>query len=229
MPTLAADGFRCHAVDLLGHGESDKPEDPEYYDYRQIYTSLETWLQNLKDPPPYILVGHSLGGHLSLQYTLRNPTNVRSMVLIDPFYSAAQLSPWLRIFSRRPSLGARALQVVPLEVIDTLLGWDPINTKAFSPQTRFQIAVDYKRASPNILNITSTIPDLQPELENISIPSLVIWGEKDLTLDPRSFTTLVSTIQSAKGHAICECGHQPHIGEPEQVNQIILDFISQFN
>jgi pimeloyl-ACP methyl ester carboxylesterase len=225
MPDLAKAGYRALAVDLLGHGESVKPESSDVYTSGRIYAALEGWMAGLKDRPPFILIGHSLGGFLCLNYALRYPHRVSAMALIDPVYSPKQLSPLLRWLNRRPALGVKALQVVPLKVIDTLLGWDPISAPHFPPDVRWQIAVDYKRASPHILFIPRTIPDLTPELERIETQTLVMWGEKDLTLAPGTFSKLVADLPNACGHPIPGSGHQPHIGNPDLVNRLILDFL----
>lgn len=225
MPALASAGYRALAVDLLGHGESIKPEDPRLYTCKHIYAALEEWIDDLEDGPPYTLVGHSLGGYMSMRYALRHPDKVHALVLLDPLYSPEQLSPLLRWLNRRPIWGVNALQVVPLKVIDTLLGWDPISAPHFSPQARWQIAIDYKRASPHILHIPHTVTDLTPDLIHIHPSSLVIWGSKDLTLKPSSFPALVATLPNASGHPIPRAGHQPHIGQPHLVNRLVLDFI----
>jgi pimeloyl-ACP methyl ester carboxylesterase len=228
-PALAAVGFRVLAVDLPGHGDSIKPEDAHAYTLETLYTYLEEWIADLDAPPPYDLVGHSLGGYLGLLFAMRQPEKVRCLELISPLYSPSQLSPFLRLFRHRPELGARVLRRVPLSVIDHLLAWDPINLSGFSPQARRQIAIDYKRASPHILNIVRYLPDLTGELDRVQAPCQVIWGEKDLTLRPSSFPALVARLPEATGHPIARSGHQPHIGRPGQVNWLVVDFLKSVN
>ncbi len=88
-----------------------------------------------------------------------------------------------------------------------------------------QTAADYKRTSPYLLRLMTTITDLEPFLGRIQTPSLVIWGDKDLTLDPASFPRLVSLLPHAQGHLIPGSGHQPHLGRAELVNQLVIGFI----
>ena len=90
---------------------------------------------------------------------------------------------------------------------------------------RQQVAIDIKRASPHILNLPRTVPDLTPELSRLQTPVQVIWGEKDLTLNPGSFPSLVSALPNSQGHPIPNCGHQPHLTQPEIVNQLVLSFL----
>jgi pimeloyl-ACP methyl ester carboxylesterase len=227
MPALASLGYRALAVDLLGHGDSPKPEDPRAYTLKNCYQSLETWVAGLALQPPLILIGHSLGGYLCLEFASRHVLQVAALALVDPLYKLGQISPLLRLFRGRSHLGAKAMQAVPLELIDRLLAWDSINLAGFSPQACRQIALDYKRASPNIMHFTQDIQDLTPRLGHIRNPTLVVWGERDLTLRPASFPALVARLPNATGHSLPRSGHQPHIGQPVRVNRLILDFLAE--
>ena len=224
MPALAHAGYRSYALDLPGHGESDKPDDPDQYHVDILQSRLSHWINSLSISKPFLLLGHSLGGYLSLVYADLHPEQVRGMVLIDPFYTPEQLSPLLRIARHKPELGAKTMRMVPEWLINTLLGWDPISTAEFTPEVRKQIANDYKRASPHFVRITSEIPDITSILPTITVPTRVIWGERDLTLKPDSFPRLVDLLPNAEAAPIHSSGHQPHIGKPELVAQMVLEF-----
>lgn len=224
-PALHSAGYRTYEVDLLGHGDSHKPINPQAYTIAAVYTALENWITDLNLQPPFTLVGHSMGGYLSLKFSLQHPEWVRSLVLIDPLYSITQLAPLFRILHRRPGLGIKALRKTPQSVINTVIGLDPSIGRKLPPRARHQIGLDIKRASPHILNLPRTIPDLTPELARLQTPAQVIWGENDLTLKPGSFRPLVNALANAKGYAIPNCGHQPHLTRPEVVNQLVLSFL----
>lgn len=224
LPALAVD-YRALAVDLLGHGDSDKPTDRRAYNAETFYQALEAWIDALDLQPPLRFVGHSLGGYLSLKYSLRHPERVQALALIAPLYCLGQVSPLLRLFRHRPGIGARALSAVPLEWINRALSWDTTNLAGFSPQARQRIALDYKRASPDILRVVGDIPDLMPYVNGVRVRTLVIWGGRDLTLNPRSFQPLVERFPDAVGQCLAHSGHQPHIGQPMKVNRMVLDFL----
>jgi pimeloyl-ACP methyl ester carboxylesterase len=228
-PALASHGFAAYALDLLGHGESAKPDDPRAYHIEAIYRHFKTWLESLNLEASLVLVGHSLGGYLSLLHAIRHPEAVRGLVLIDPYYESLQLSPLLRLARRRPNLGERAIRLMPEWLVHTVIGWDPDATAYFSPETRRQIAADYKRASPNFIYITRDMPDLTERLSEVKAPALVIWGERDQTLRPESFQRLVRILPNATEYLVRATGHQPHISQPELVARLTIEFLAQWD
>src|SRR5688500_3278310 len=71
---------RVIALDLRGHGLSDKPS--RGYEMSRIIEDLETALTLLKVKGKFVLVGHSFGGAVVTEYTLKNPDRVERLVLI---------------------------------------------------------------------------------------------------------------------------------------------------
>lgn len=224
-PALAQAGYHVFAVDLLGHGASPKPKKPDLYSVRSVYAVLEDWICGLGLETPIHLIGHSLGGYLSLRYALMRPQSVSSLTLINPLYTLNQISPVLRLFHQRPGVGIQVLRLAPLSVIEWALSWNAANLEKIGLQARRQIAIDYKRASPHILNITRHLPDLTPDLGRIQSPTLLIWGERDPTLAPKSYPLLADRLPHCIQSSIPDGGHQPHIAKAEFVNREILRFL----
>jgi pimeloyl-ACP methyl ester carboxylesterase len=69
------------AVDLLGHGNSPVPDDPAEYTRDRALADLDDVLADLPDKA--VLVGHSLGGYLSLAYAATRPGTVRGIVVLN--------------------------------------------------------------------------------------------------------------------------------------------------
>ncbi len=225
LPALASAGYQAFAPDLLGHGESVKPESTDSYQAETVYQFLVAWIDSLALKQPPVFIGHSLGGYLSLLYGLRRPRKLAGLVLIDPLYSPNQLSALLRWINQRPAWGEAAMRLVPEWMLNAVLGWDPANGNEFDDYIRQQIANDYKRASARIVHIPATIEDLSPKLVQLTIPSLLMWGDRDLTLATQSFHKLHKAIPNNQARVVTGSGHQPHIGRPEQVNQLVLSFL----
>ena len=227
VPALTEAGYRSYALDLLGHGDSSKPVEPGQYHFQYLYTQLTEWIATLQLMQPPILIGHSLGGFLCLNYALDHPDCVQRLVLAAPLYQYNQISPWLRIINRRPAIIARSVRLAPVWLVHTLAGWEINPRMTFSSPIRHQKAVDYKRASPHFLHIPRTVPDLTTQLPHLTTKTLVVWGENDLTLKPASFPRLVKILPNARGYAIPHCGHQPHLGMYVLFNRLVLDFFNE--
>ena len=227
-PELASNGFTAHALDLLGHGESAKPDDPRLYHVESIYRHFQDWVESLKLDSPPVLIGHSLGGYLSLVHAIRHPEAVRCLVLIDPYFESRQVYLPLRLASRHPALGEKAIRVTPQWLIHTAMSLYPATAAYFPKKARRQVAADCKRASPRFVYITYNTPDLTGCLVKVDVPALVIWGERDQTLRPASFPRLVQSLPNATGYPVSATGHQPHISKPELTNRLILEFLAKW-
>jgi pimeloyl-ACP methyl ester carboxylesterase len=73
-------GYRTVALDLRGHGESDKPHDPAAYDRGQMTSDITALMDHLA-LGPVILMGYSMGAHLSLALALTAPERVDRLIL----------------------------------------------------------------------------------------------------------------------------------------------------
>ncbi len=227
IPALIEAGFRVYALDLLGHGESYKPENRSDYHIQSVYQHLESWILELELDQPARIVAHSLGAHLACQFALRQPGKVSAMELLDPFLHRSQLTEPIRLTLAHPHLSARVLDLAPYWALRYLVEANPHVSKSLPPWIKEQVASDYKRADPAILFIPPSIEDLRPQLNQIRTPVQIIWGEKDLTLTPISFPELVSLFPNARGLPIPDAGHTPHLTRPAEVNRGILDFFKQ--
>ncbi len=233
LPAISEAGFSGYAIDLLGHGESAKPQNLNAYSAENAFWHWVRWWEKIAPPQNQILIGHSLGGYMVLEYALRFPERLRAIVLINPFYSFSQLPRPLQQVLRYPLKNTLLIERTPYwlfrMLIDlTSLKWQSGGFQHVLPEhIRAQTAWDYKRAAPGIYNLPRTIRNLEPELSHLPIPTLVIWGGRDQTLAPHSFPQLVQTLPCAEGFMLAECGHIPHQCHPQQVNAKILEFLSK--
>ena len=76
-----ADRFTVIAVDLLGHGDSPVPDDPQEYTRDRALADLDDVLADLDVPA--VLVGHSLGGYLALAHAATRPGIARAIVVLN--------------------------------------------------------------------------------------------------------------------------------------------------
>src|SRR5688572_14110078 len=112
VPELARSGYASYALDLLGHGDSPKPES-RAYQMDWLFEHFLIWMKSLHLTQPAILIGHSLGGYLALEYARRVSAWTRGLVLVNPLYTLRQLPALLRRTYRRPHLSGFIVERTP--------------------------------------------------------------------------------------------------------------------
>jgi len=60
------------------------------------------------------------------------------------------------------------------------------------------------------------------------MPTLVLWGDRDQTLAPNSFPSLVRALPNARGQVLSG-GHVPHQSNPDEYNRIVLGFLESLS
>jgi NAD+ synthase len=226
-PLLVSAGYQVIAVDMLGHGDSAKPDNAKWYTAQVVYAALEDWLDQINLQSPFYLVGHSLGGYMSLTYALNHPDRVRALALLNPLYSLKQVARKLDLFMPLAPVGVGLVKAAPQWLVNSFLSYNDTFLTSVDAETRWAYSRDIKRASPHFLRIPATVTDLTPELPSITPESLVLWGLEDRIERADTFPHLVSGLPHATGMGIPGCGHHPHQAEPELVSRLILDFFEQ--
>ncbi|HUH98161.1 MAG TPA: alpha/beta hydrolase [Anaerolineales bacterium] len=229
-PPLVQGGYAGYALDLLGHGDSPKP-DWRAYHIDRLFDHFVEWIDSLALSDPAVLIGHSLGGYIALEYARRFSVRTRGLILVAPFYSCAQLPPLLRLAYRQRLIGTVIANRAPewllrfiVDLTSLSMGNGAGGLHALPEEVRAQTALDYTRTAPGVYNLPNTIQDLTPYLPSISIPSLVVWGNRDRTLAPSSFREMLAALPGAKGQSI-QAGHVPHQSDPAWFNRVVLTFL----
>ncbi|MGD1909680.1 MAG: alpha/beta fold hydrolase [Rivularia sp. (in: cyanobacteria)] len=230
-----------YALDMLGFGASEKA--PANY-------SVHLWVEQIYDfwkafiRKPVILVGSSIGSLISLAAATKYPQMVEGVVMISlpdpdiekeaiptflyPLVSAIKsfvANPLLikAVFYllRQPNMLRRGVTLAyenPKAVTDEL-----IDIFAKPPQDRGSsrafIALVKARNNPDYS------PNVKKMLSNLTTPILLIWGEKDKIIPPAQACEFARQNQNIKLITLENVGHFPHDECPEQINQVILDWI----
>ena len=232
LPELARNGYAAYAPDLLGHGDSPRL-DARVYQMDWVFEHFFTWMRSLRLTEPAILIGHSLGGHVALEYARRASAWTRGLVLVNPFYSRTQLPLLLRKTYNRPQLSERVIGSVPekwfrffVDVSSAAIGHSVGSLRALPERIREQTLLDYKRTAPGVSHLPGTISDMSSCLPEVNTPTLVLWGDRDRTLAPASFLRLVRELPKARGEVL-HAGHVPHQSHTEIFNRIVLEFLKE--
>lgn len=232
-----------YALDMLGFGGSEKA--PANY-------SIELWVEQVYDfwqtfiRQPVVLVGNSNGSLVSLAAAAAHPEMVQGIVMMslpDPSLEEEAIPPFLRPvvrtiknlvasplllkpvfhFVRRPSVLRRWAglayahpEAITDELIEILASppQDRGAVRAFSALFKAAIGINFS-------------PSVKALLPTITIPMLLIWGQKDRFVPPMLANQFAQYNEKLQLLNLEDVGHCPHDECPEQVNQAILDWINK--
>ncbi len=212
-PLLRRD-HRVIAVDLLGHGGSEKP-DSGYSMEHQADTIAEAL--DALDAKPVLAVGQSLGGPVSTALAQRHPDKVRGLVIMD---SASQTKyvdlPLTARIARMPVIGPAIKQVVPDSKIHEELskafhtGFDFPDT--FVENVKEMTYTAFAESSKEGGDFTDE-QHLDDRIASTRLPVTVIFGAEDRIVDPKSADDF-RDIPGAKVVVLPGIGHTPQMEAP---------------
>jgi pimeloyl-ACP methyl ester carboxylesterase len=232
IPDLTRSGYASYALDLLGHGDSPKPESPAYH-VDWLYEHFSHWMRSLHLTEPAVLIGHSLGGYIALEYARRVSAWTRGLILVNPLYSRLQLSPFFRRSHTRRNLKGMIAGNTPKWILRAFVNLASIlmdtgsgAAHSLPERVRAQTALDYARTAAGVYNVPNEIGETPDFLRQITAPSLVIWGDRDKTLLASSFPKLVEAMPRANGKFF-RAGHVPHQSNVKEFNETVLEFLHE--
>jgi pyruvate dehydrogenase E2 component (dihydrolipoamide acetyltransferase) len=215
---LAA-GRRVVALDLPGHGESAKAL--RRGDLDELSDVLLALLDHLEIPAAH-LVGHSMGGAVSLNTARLAPQRVRSLSLIGSAGLGAEINgDYLRGFVEAGNRNALKPQLVQLfsnaelvnrQMLDDMLKFKRLEgVDAALGQLAGQLFAEGRQQA-----------DLRPVVQDGGQPVLVIWGSDDRIIPAAHSEGLKARVEILPGQ-----GHMVQMEAAEQVNRLILEFVQQ--
>ena len=190
-----------HVLELAGFGLARRQR---ALGVRAAARLIAAWLE-AQDLREVALVGHSMGGHISLHVAALAPERVTRLVLA----SASGLL-------RQPL--HRSMLALPRALVT--------GRKRFLPQ----ILGDALRAGPRNLLISSrdllrdSVQDVLPALH---VPTLLIWGARDALVPLEVGHLLARSIPGAQLEVIARAGHVVMVDAAATFNELVLEFIDR--
>jgi pyruvate dehydrogenase E2 component (dihydrolipoamide acetyltransferase) len=215
---LAA-GRRVIALDLPGHGESSKTL--QSGDLDELSGVVLALLDQL-DINAVHLVGHSMGGAVSLNAARLMPQRIRSLTLIGSAGLGAQINgSYLKGFVDAANRNALKPQLVQLfsnaELVNRQMLDDMLKYKRLEG-----VDIALRQLAGNLFKDGRQQADLRDVVQAGHVPTLVIWGSDDAIIPASHAEGLSARVEVLPGQ-----GHMVQMEAAEQVNRLILDFIGQ--
>lgn len=214
--------FRIIALDLPGFGLSDKPKIS--YSINFYVGFIEKFIRSIK-LKNFFIMGSSLGGHIAVEFTIRNKKNVDKLILISPagslpktFKGTNELRKYLQIVNAKSSSEvSRILSSIDNSMVSRSYA-DAIYNRLSLPGA--------KQGFISALKGSAMAPRYNNKLAKIDTDMLLIWGREDRMIPLRFIRPF---LENGKSRIIIleKCGHRPHVENPKLFNKIVKDFLME--
>jgi len=235
LPILSAH-YHCLAVDLPGYGAS--PPLPTRVTIAR-YTRLIAELIEQVTDKPVIMIGHSMGGMISLQMTLTESDMVERLVLISPTISGdlgllvnLTLAPFAAV-ERFPVTRWLVGMVEPLvNITDSLLRPALFAADSQISQDDYEsIRADVRHPGQGRVRAecfwAMRNNSLKGWFGQIDKPALVVWGMEDNTVPLRDASIVAREWPAADLRVIPNAGHWPQFETPDVIKKYIQGFLGR--
>ena len=234
---LSAQGIRVVALDLPGHGESSKG--PGDYSLGSLASTLRDLLDELAIDRVH-LVGHSLGGGVSMQFAYQFPDRMASLVL----ESSGGLG-------EETFTGLRAASLPGSELV---IKW-AINQKTLRGATWLgerlaRVGITPHALSPRALETVSWLSEADRRaaflatLRSVVSPSgqrvsaldklhlldgsrvLIIWGDRDPMIPVAHGRDAHAALEGSRFVVFPGASHEPHLHDPDRFAELVIDHVN---
>ncbi len=201
------------AIDLPGHGRSAGPGREDVGDYADF---LLDWIDALQ-LPPFVLVGHSMGGGIALIFALRHAQRLRGLALVA---TGARLRVHPDIL--------QAIRIDKEGVGQQLVEW--VHGHRASPAQRRQYLRHFLSVDTDVMYgdwLACDRFDVMQQLADIHLPTLIIAGSQDSMTPAKYASFMAEAMPDADLTVIEGAGHMIMLEQPQMVIGAVAGFLER--
>ncbi len=236
-----AETHTCYVPDLIGFGHSSKPTEPTAFNIEHQVATLAELIQHLKLGPVY-LIGHSMGGMISITLAYRYPALVERIAVFN-LVVTGRCGSFLRMGEltlKVPLLG-RSLYYLGQKVSQgRLVTYRQSFSLMLARRTRLaqpEVESFINRTYPDYRALPArsfefalrafTTFDLRPFMAEVEHPTLVICGREDKQIPPKDSQLLAEAMPNARLEWFSPAGHNPFVEYPDRSVELVRDFANE--
>ncbi|RUS25279.1 Alpha/Beta hydrolase protein [Jimgerdemannia flammicorona] len=221
--------FHLVAIDLRGHGQSDKPTQQEAYQNGQQWAEDIRAVMDALELDRVVLVGWSYGGIFICDYLRAfGEDRLAAVVFVDASFDVGiaetmhLLGPEFLALGPGMSSDDTAIASRAISKFVDIMGFKPLE-----PRVRYEIIGCIFTLTPDTRRAMSTAKRSgQPQLAEVTVPTMVMQGREDMVVTKESAKWLVERVRHAKYIEYRECGHVPFLEKAAMFNKDLEKFVT---
>ncbi len=213
--------YRTYALDFWGFGESGKKRDT--YDVQDFVSLVDQFMDQLGivQAP---LVGHSMGGTVSLAVAIRYPQRVRKVVVVGSPIVGSSLNLLLKLSGRKLFANVLYKNMWMFQLYYRAMA------HFYTKDPRWPEMMDRDLSKTTLESFLFSIAslrktDLRPRLGEIKIPAMGMYGDKDIVVHPEQWKPMLAGIEHARIERFHNAGHFIMLDEPQRFTEVLKDFL----
>lgn len=226
MNALSRNHYNALALDMRGHGLSDKSKNKSWYKLSVFNDDLKKIVEKEKINK-FVLVGYSFGGSIAIDYAMRYPASLAGLILISTNYT----SP----FKYRKLGFLKPLFTAFLNLLALIFIWQ--KRKKYYYYRHGATSGYWQSVKRGLITMPMSInfwmliqvssANFEKTLNHINAPTLIVCGQKDFFVTRREAEDMVKIMPNAK--LIVSNNHTHFIASrsQEEVSEIIINFLKE--
>ena len=218
--------YRVIALDLVGHGYSDRPD---FFDYEigDHAESIAGFMDAMGIESAHLL-GFSMGAGFALEFAKRHPDRVGRVIAISPGGITGSMPLSVRMI-RSGVFGGIASRVYRVRSVEKMLNECVFDHTVVGPHDineYFRPASDPDgRAAIRYTIVGFDEDELAASLREVEAPVLIIWGDDDKWHPMEASSLYRSTIPNATVTIVRNAGHLVHEEKPDRICELVRSFV----
>lgn len=215
--------YNYYAIQLPGHGIAPL-KDKKQLEPKELAKHVVEWIKfmNFKD---FNLIGHSMGGGISLLISEMIPELIRKLVMVTPMNPSFSFEH-LNVLKFVPDSNEKTYEMQKLLIYDVPRFFSGVDDEKITRETEYQKkhSENFKYLRKQMMTIKN-MKNLENALKKNKLDTLLILGKHDKVIDWESAYKKFSKYKNYKIVVFENSGHLPFWEELDKYAKTILDFI----
>lgn len=220
-------GISSLALDLRGHGLSERKDHQDFYKFENYAKDLETLIkkEDIKNP---VIIGHCFGGMVSIYFQAQFPHLSKGLVLVDTSFKPPFFGDHLMARTVYDYFFKLLLKLTPDAKVlghtayEKFVGTSDLNIRRIASDILHTSLRSYLMMSDTLVKL-----DAKALLDKITVPTLVIEGTKDSIFPPDIAEYLSRRIKNSELDLIEGANHILVLNNPQDLEKSIESFLQK--